>query len=63
VTSTLPLIFHTMANLANNLFLTFELVAGADQQAYYYLAILTVLVAALVIVRWSPQHLKQQVSA
>jgi uncharacterized protein len=54
------LIFHTMANLANSLFPTFELVPNGDQTAYYYLAILTVLVAVLVVVRWGPQHLKRQ---
>ena len=52
-----------MANLANNLFPTFELVAGANQRAYYYLAILTILVAALAVVRWGPQHLKQSGNA
>jgi membrane protease YdiL (CAAX protease family) len=57
------LLFHTMANLANALFPTFELAPAGNQQAYYYLAILTVIAAALVVMIWGPQHLKRQDSA
>jgi len=54
------LLFHTMANLANALFPTFELRPGGNQQAYYYLAALTVIVALFVVWKWGSQHLSRQ---
>lgn len=57
------LIFHTMANVANALFPTFEQAAGADQTAYYYLAILTLVAAAVVVWRWGPERLSKKEEA
>jgi membrane protease YdiL (CAAX protease family) len=54
------LLFHTMANLSNALFPTFELAPGGSQQAYYILAALTVLAASLVAAVWGPQQLQRQ---
>ncbi len=54
------LLFHTMANLSNALFPTFELTSGGSQQAYYFLAALTVITASLVVAVWGPQQLRRQ---
>jgi uncharacterized protein len=54
------LLFHTMANMANTLFPTFELTPGASQIGYYYLAILTVIAAAVVVVFWGRQRLMRE---
>jgi membrane protease YdiL (CAAX protease family) len=54
------LLFHTMANLSNALFPTFELTSGGSQPAYYYLAALTVITATLVVAVWGPQQLRRQ---
>ena len=54
------LLFHTMANLSNALFPTFELTPGGSQQAYYFLAALTVITASLVITVCGPQRLRRQ---
>lgn len=57
------LLFHTMANLSNALFPTFELTSGGSQRAYYILAALTVITATIVVLLWGPQKLKRQGSS
>jgi len=51
------MLFHASINFSIQLFPVFEPVAGGDQRAFIYLALLTILFSLIVIVIWAPGYL------